>query len=213
MRLLLATTNPDKVREIRALLDGAPVVLCSLADLPPVAEPEETGGTFAENARLKADAYDRHARASGVIPEPFLTVAEDSGLVVDAMDGEPGVYSARFVRSDASYPERFAEIYRRLGERPDAPRTARFVCALAVVDGGGSVFETEGVVEGEIAPAPSGAAGFGYDPIFHYPPYGRTLAEVTQAEKLAVAHRGRAFRELRDWIVRGGPAQLRATRV
>lgn len=212
-RLLLATTNPDKVREIRALLDGAPIVLHSLAELPPTAEPEETGVTFAENARLKAAAYDRHARVSGTLVEPFLTVAEDSGLEVDAMDREPGVYSARFVRPDASYPERFAEIYRRLAARPDAPRTARFVCAVAIVDGAGPVFETAGVVEGEIAPKPGGTAGFGYDPIFYFPAYGRTLAEVTQAEKLAVAHRGRAFREVREWLLRGGPAQVRATRV
>jgi XTP/dITP diphosphohydrolase len=193
-RLLLATTNRDKLREIRSLLAGVSVELVSLADLPPVAEPEETGTTFMANARLKALYYAAHGR--------LLTVAEDSGLAIDALQGEPGVYSARFVRPDATYGERFAEIYRRLALAPDAPRSARFVCALAVADGQRIVFETTGVVEGAIAPAPRGTAGFGYDPIFHYPPFGRTLAEVDQQDKLAIAHRGVAFRALADWLTR-----------
>ena len=193
-RLLIATTNPGKLSEIRELLDEVPVVLVSLADLPRVPEPEETGGTFEENARLKARYY---AAATGL-----PTVAEDSGLVVDAMDGAPGVQSARFLGPDASYADRFEEIFRRLAARPDTPRTARFVCALCVVaDAGGEVaFETAKTVEGEIVEAPGGAGGFGYDPIFRYPPYGRTLAEVSQAEKLKVAHRGKAFRALAAWL-------------
>jgi XTP/dITP diphosphohydrolase len=193
-RLLVATTNRDKLREIRALLADAPVELLALADLPPVAEPEETGATFAENARLKARYYAAH---SGM-----LTAAEDSGLAIDALHGEPGVYSARFLRPDASYAERFAEIYRRLTLVPDAPRSARFVCALAVADGEQILFETTGVVEGSITAAPRGTAGFGYDPIFHYPPFGCTLAEVDQPRKLAIAHRGVAFRALSEWLNR-----------
>jgi XTP/dITP diphosphohydrolase len=132
-----------------------------------------------------------------------MTVAEDSGLVVDALDGEPGVRSARFLRPDASYPERFDEIYRRLAQRPDRARTARFVCALAVVSKGNVIYETVGLVDGEIAPAPRGEHGFGYDPIFFYPPYGSTLAEVASGEKLRVAHRGHAFRRLAEWLRRG----------
>ncbi len=128
----------------------------------------------------------------------ILTVAEDSGLAIDSLDGEPGVRSARFLRPDASYPERFAEIFRRMGERPD--RGARFVCALAVVEAGAVVYETGGTVEGEIARAPKGEAGFGYDPIFYYPPYRMTLAEVSSEEKLRVAHRGYAFRRLAPWL-------------
>ena len=201
MRLLIATTNPDKLREIRQLLAGAPVELMSLRDLPPVLEPEETGATFEENARLKARYDASHAAAVAAdLTVGSYTVAEDSGLVVDALDGEPGVRSARFVRPDASYPERFAEIERRLRAHPERPRTARFVCALAVAQGPEVVFETTGTVEGEIVSAPRGAAGFGYDPIFYFPPYGRTLAEVTAAEKLAVAHRGHAFRALVRWL-------------
>lgn len=199
MRILVATTNPHKLREIRGLLAGTAVELTSLADLPPIAEPEETGETFAENARLKALYYDRHRAAAGA--PAALTVAEDSGLVVDALGGEPGVRSARFLGADASYQSRFDEILRRLGG--GQPRTARFVCALCAVRDGTVVFETEGRVEGEIAHAPGGQAGFGYDPIFFFPPFGSTLAEVTEEEKLRVAHRGEAFRALGRWLTGG----------
>jgi XTP/dITP diphosphohydrolase len=196
MRLLIATTNRDKIREIRSLLAGAPAELITLADLAPVAEPEETGDTFEDNARLKARYYAKHSEA--------LTVAEDSGLVIDALNGEPGVKSARFLRPDASYPERFAAIFERLARHPDRPRTARFVCALSVVQGDAIAFETTATVEGVIAPAPVGRRGFGYDPIFYYPPYGATLAEVGEEDKLAVAHRGKAFRALARWILEAG---------
>jgi XTP/dITP diphosphohydrolase len=199
-RLVIATSNPHKLEEIRTLLPGVPLVL--LAELPRVAEPEETGGTFEENAALKALYYDRqlqpHVRRQGLAPA--LVVAEDSGFLVDGLGGEPGVRSARFVGPDASYPERFAEIYRRLAEQPDAPRSARFVCALVVAADGAVMFRTTAAVEGEVAREPRGTAGFGYDPVFFYPPYGRTLAEVTQQEKLAVAHRGQAFRTLAQWL-------------
>jgi XTP/dITP diphosphohydrolase len=192
MRLLVATTNQDKLREIRLLLSDAPIDLLTLRDLPAIAEPEETGVTFAENALLKARYY---AAAS-----QLMTVAEDSGLVIDALDGEPGVRSARFIRPDASYPERFDAILRRLAEHPERGRAARFLCALAVVEGTRILFETIGRIEGEIAAAPRGARGFGYDPIFYYPPYRATLAEVTEERKLAVAHRGEAFRQFADWL-------------
>ena len=197
MRILVATTNPDKLREIRGLLAGAPVDLRSLADLPAVPEPDETGDTFRDNARLKARYYDRQNPPH--VAEPVLTVAEDSGLVIDGLGGEPGVRSARFLGADATYAQRFDEILRRLGA--DRSRRARFVCALCVVRNGEIVFETEGTVEGEIAAAPSGTAGFGYDPIFYFPPYGSTLADVTEEEKLRVAHRGEAFRAFRSWLV------------
>jgi XTP/dITP diphosphohydrolase len=190
--LLVATTNPGKLREIRTLMSDAPVELLGLSDLPPIEEPEETGETFQENARLKALHYASHTG--------LWTVAEDSGLVIDALDGEPGVLSARFLRLDASYNERFAEIFRRLNARPGQPRTARFVTALACADRGKIVYETTGFIEGEIAESPRGSGGFGYDPIFLYPPYGRTLAEVSQPEKIAVAHRGIAFRTFAEWL-------------
>lgn len=205
MRLLVATTNRDKLREIHAVLDGASIELIGLADLPPIVEPDETGASFAENARLKARYYSQAALTTLRDPS-VLTVAEDSGLVVDALDGEPGVRSARYLRADASYLERFDDIYRRLSELPSRPRTARFVCALAAAQGGSIVFETTGTIEGEISPAPRGSNGFGYDPIFLYPPYGRTLAEVDDEQKMRVAHRGHAFRNLRDWLARSSPS-------
>ena len=202
MRLLVATTNADKLREIRALLRHLPVDILSLRDFGRVPEPDETGVTFAENARLKALHYDATVAQPAAIVQcgPLLTVAEDSGLVVDALDGEPGVRSARFLRPDASYPERFAEIQRRLAARPSVPRTARFVCALAVVHTGTLVYETTGVVEGEIAREARGVRGFGYDPIFFYPPYGQTLGETTDEEKTHVAHRGQAVRQFMRWL-------------
>ena len=189
MRLLLATTNPNKVREIRPVLADADVELLTLADVPPVSEPEETGVTFWENARQKALVY---TRATGLV-----CVAEDSGLVIDALGGEPGVRSARFLGDAVSYAERFAEIYRRLAGVAGGPDTARFVTALAVADGETIVFETETRIEGVVAPAPSGTRGFGYDPIFLYQPLGRTTGEMTDEEKGAVSHRARAFRDLR----------------
>jgi XTP/dITP diphosphohydrolase len=190
--LLVATTNPGKLREIRTLLSDAPVQLLGLSDVPRVEEPEETGETFEDNARLKALYY---SSCTGL-----WTVAEDSGLVIDALGGEPGVRSARFLHPDATYGERFAEIFRRLDAFPAGSRTARFVAALACVADGKVMFETTGVIEGEIADAPRGSGGFGYDPIFLFPPYGRTLAEVTEAEKIAVAHRGVAFRTFARWL-------------
>jgi XTP/dITP diphosphohydrolase len=199
VRLLIATTNRDKLREIHTVLRGTPVELLTLADLPPVEEPDETGATFAENARLKALHYAA-AATRAINDASLLTIAEDSGLVVDALDGEPGVRSARFLRADASYAERFETIYTGLAANPERPRTARFVCALAAVRESTVVFETTGTVEGEISPEPHGTNGFGYDPIFFYPSYGRTLADVNDEEKLRVAHRGQAFRNLAKWL-------------
>lgn len=190
--LLVATTNPGKLREIQQVMSGVAVRLASLADLPPIEEPDETGTTFEENARLKARYYS--ARSG------LWTVAEDSGLVIDALGGEPGVKSARYLGVDATYPERFVDIYRRLDGQPGSPRSARFVAALASVEDGKITYETTGVVEGTIAAAPRGSGGFGYDPIFFYPPYGQTLAEVTEPEKIAIAHRGIAFRRFAEWI-------------
>jgi XTP/dITP diphosphohydrolase len=189
-KLLIATTNPNKVREIRPLLAGADVELLTLKDVPPIQEPEETGLSFWENARIKALAY---AAGSGMI-----AVAEDSGLEVDAMNGEPGIYSARFMGADTPYPDRFTEIFRRI---EGAPRSARFVTGLAVARGRDILFETETSVEGEVAHAAAGEHGFGYDPIFWYPPLGVTTAQLPDHEKAVVSHRARAFRDLRRWLL------------
>jgi XTP/dITP diphosphohydrolase len=186
MSLLIATTNPNKLREIRPLLAGIACELVSLVDIAPIPEPEETGSTFWENARIKALAY---AAGSGLV-----SVAEDSGLVIDAMNGEPGVLSARFMGASMPYPERFKEIFRRID---GGNRAARFVTALAVARGTEMLFETETTVEGEIAREAAGTHGFGYDPIFWYAPLQCTTAQLPDSEKAVISHRARAFRNLR----------------
>ena len=189
VKFLIATTNPNKVREILPLLDGLDVELVTLADFDPIPEPEETGATFWENARIKALAY---ATATGM-----TAIAEDSGLEIDSMGGEPGVYSARFMGVNTSYPDRFVEIFRRLDRHP---RDARFTTALAVARGHEILFETETSVAGEIAHAASGEHGFGYDPIFFYRPFNVTTAQLPDRDKAVISHRARAFRDLRRWL-------------
>ena len=194
--LVIATTNAGKTREIRLALDGLPLRLLNLADFPALEEPEEAGATFAANALAKAAYY------CGRLGAP--TVADDSGLSIDALGGRPGVLSARYPGD--TYAEKFVNLYRELGPHP-RPWTARFICALVLCEqphGTEAVsrvaFSCEAAVEGEILPDPRGTNGFGYDPIFYYPPYGRTLGEVSDAEKLAISHRGVAFRQLRSWL-------------
>jgi len=192
LRLLLATTNKNKIIEIRALLAGLTLELLTLDAFPGVAAPEETGHTFAENARQKASYYARTTRET--------VVAEDSGLEIDALGGAPGVESARFGGVELDYASKFALIEERLHASASPDRTARFVCALALVRESTVLFEARGIVEGKIVLPPRGTGGFGYDPIFYYPPYQRTLAEATREEKTAVSHRGKAFRELRGFL-------------
>ena len=191
--ILIATTNHGKLREIRRILGGLPVALKTLEDFPNLAAPEETGTSFGENARQKAMYY---AAATEMV-----AMAEDSGFEVDALGGDPGIYSARYLREGASYPERFGDIYRRVREGGASDRSARFVCALAVAERDDILFEAEATVEGALAPAPAGANGFGYDPIFLYPPYGKTFGEVSDEEKTAVSHRGQAMRAFRDYLL------------
>jgi XTP/dITP diphosphohydrolase len=188
--LLVATTNPGKVREIRGILAGTPVELVSLEQFPGIVEPEETGATFAENARLKALYYNEKTG--------LAAVADDSGLVIDALDGAPGIHSARW--HGDHYPTKFAVIYRELKARGLDTSPARFVAHIALADDGRVTFEATGTVEGRIAAEPRGTRGFGYDPIFFYPPYGCTLAEVEGDRKAAVSHRGKAFRQLGGWL-------------
>jgi XTP/dITP diphosphohydrolase len=187
--LLIATSNPHKLKEVLALLGDLPINMKTLKDFPDVKIAEETGTTFQENAREKALYY---AKASGL-----LTMAEDSGFEVDALDCQPGIYSARYLRPDATYPDRFAAIYSALQKRKVKTSAARFVCALALASGRKIAFEAKGVVEGQLAAQPAGDGGFGYDPIFCYSPYGKTFAEVSPKEKAAVSHRGEALRALR----------------
>ena len=174
------------------LLGGLQIELKTLADFPNAPIADETGSTFVENARQKALHY---AALSGL-----PTVAEDSGFEVDALDGAPGVHSARYLGEDATYPERFAEMYKAMRQRGRDDSTVRFVCALTLASANKILFVTTGVVEGRLAREPAGDEGFGYDPIFFYPPYGRTLGQVSTAEKSAISHRGKAFAALRDFL-------------
>jgi len=190
MTLVVATTNPGKIREITAILQGAPVDLRTLADFPPIAEPDETGATFAENARLKALYYSQTLE--------LPCVADDSGIEIAALGNHPGIHSARWEGTD--YSVKFARIRELLREQGLATSAARFVCRVALAERARIVFESEGMIEGQIAPEPRGEHGFGYDPIFFYPPYGSTLGEASPSDKLAVSHRGQAFRRFRRWL-------------
>lgn len=198
MKLVVATTNPGKLREIADIL--SPVVgsgpgqieLLTLRDFPAVVEPEETGATFADNARLKALYY---SEALGV-----PAVADDSGIEIAALDNIPGVHSARWEGTD--YDVKFRRIYELLRERGVTGSAARFVCYIAVAEAGRITYEAEGVVNGEVAPVPRGTNGFGYDPIFYYPPFGCTLAEIDLARKATISHRGLAFAQLRAHLQR-----------
>jgi len=193
--LLIATTNPGKLKEIAGILEGTPVRLLSLNDRPGTVEPDETGTTFAENARLKARYY---SKATGLV-----SVADDSGIEIDALDKAPGIHSARWHGTD--YPTKFRKIQEMFRERGVTGSTARFVCSVAVADGETILFEAKGTVEGEITPEPRGTNGFGYDPIFYYPPFGCTLAELDRERKAEVSHRGKAFRQLREYLVGRDP--------
>jgi XTP/dITP diphosphohydrolase len=189
--LLVATTNAGKLREIAAILAGVPLELLTLRDVAQVPEPEETGATFGENARLKARYY---SEATGL-----LSVADDSGLEIEALDNAPGVHSARWHGSD--YAVKFRVIQELLQARNASGSRARFVCHVAVALRDEILFEAEGIVDGVIVPEPRGENGFGYDPIFFYPPLGRTLAELDSVEKSTVSHRGKAFKALRDHLL------------
>ena len=183
--IMIATSNAHKVEEFREMLEPLGIQVRSLLDLEEKVEIEETGTTFEENAMIKALSV--HERLG--IP----VISDDSGLEVDAMNKAPGVYSARFLGYDTPYEEKNQYI---MDQVKGKTRTARYVCAIAYVeeDGAGHVFT--GVVEGEIADHARGEKGFGYDPIFYYPPYGATLAEVSEEKKNAISHRGRALAQL-----------------
>ena len=190
--ILIATQNRDKLREIEGLIAGLPYRFLIPKDVGIEESPEETETTFLGNARLKAHHY---AKLSGL-----AAVADDSGLSIDAMNGEPGVYSSRFCGESATYPQRFEEIWRRLRDVPPDLRAAHFTCAAVMVVSGNVVFETEQHVNGLIASTPRGLNGFGYDPIFFHPPSGCTTAELPREMKDAISHRGQAFKKLRGFL-------------
>jgi XTP/dITP diphosphohydrolase len=184
--LLIATTNPHKVREFQEILAGLPYALLTPADLGLALDVAETGTTFAENATLKAVAWADAAN--------MLALADDSGLEIDALDGEPGIFSARWAGTDVTYEERFRILLARLEDIPAERRTARYRAAIAIAEPapGGLVGVAEGTLEGQIAFAPAGSGGFGYDPIFYVPEQQRTVGQMSAEEKHRISHRARA---------------------
>ena len=190
--LLLASQNRGKLAEMRVLVEGLAFRVLSPVDLGILDSPEETGTSFSENAVLKALHY---SRLSGV-----LTVADDSGLSVAALGGAPGLFSSRFGGEGASDLDRNTLLLARLDGVPEADRGARFTCAVAVAREGAVLFQALETVEGKIDRALSGASGFGYDPLFFFPPLGRTFGEIPRAEKDRVSHRGKAFARLRAFL-------------
>lgn len=193
---MMATRNRGKLRELEVLLAGIPVELLTLEDLPGMPEVEETGETFLENATLKAVMI---AQASGI-----LTLADDSGLVVDALGGRPGVYSARFAGEKADDWQNNMKLLRLLKGVSPERRTARFVSSIAVAEPNGRrVCSAEGRCEGVILEEMRGTGGFGYDPLFYIPELGKTMAELTMEEKNQVSHRGKAFRNIARLLRQG----------
>lgn len=191
MKLILATNNQNKVREIRTMLQELPYEVCSQKEAGYVLDVEETGTTFAENAALKAKALWNAAKAAG---ECCLTLADDSGLCVDALHGAPGVYSSRYAGENATDADRNAKLLRELENVPAAERTAKFVCDMVLILPDGTEILCEGTVSGSIGFAPQGDNGFGYDPLFYVG--NRSFAEFSAEEKNAVSHRKRALEQV-----------------
>ncbi|KPJ78518.1 MAG: hypothetical protein AMJ54_03315 [Deltaproteobacteria bacterium SG8_13] len=202
--LVIATRNSGKAAEIKDLLRGFSVEIRSLADFGPIPEAEENGETFEENAYLKASLT---ARVLGM-----TAMADDSGLVVEALDGAPGVHSARFAGPEATDRDRCEIILQKM--RGITDRRASFQCVLSIAVPTGAALTYSGHCEGRISEKPAGENGFGYDPIFYYPPLRRTFAQLTREEKNRVSHRGRALEELKQefhkvlvWIDQQTPRQ------
>ncbi len=193
-RLLIATKNAGKAAEFRQLLEGCGWEIVTPAELGLNVQAEETGQTYAETATIKAVEY---AQASGLV-----TLADDSGLEVDALGGRPGPLSARYAGPDRTDQERVQALLQELDGVPDQRRTARFRAVIAIAEPGGTVELVEGTVEGRITHEPRGESGFGYDPIFLLPVRGMTTAELPPDEKNAVSHRGAAAREARGVLER-----------
>lgn len=183
--LVLATLNPHKGRELVALLGAVPFQIKLLSEFPDARLPEETGQTYAENALVKARTA---ARLTGA-----LALGDDSGLEVDALGGAPGLHTARFGGPGLTDRARWELLLERLRDVPPARRTARFRCVIALAGPARGEQVVDGVVEGVIAAAPRGSGGFGYDPVFFYPPLGRTFGEISDEDKQRVSHRGKAL--------------------
>jgi len=188
--IVVGSRNVGKLKEIQAVLAGLPVRLCSLADFPDAPEVEETGTTFRQNAELKATALADHLDR--------LVLADDSGLEVDTLDGAPGVFSARYAGKHGDDEANNRKLLEAIKDRPDSERAARFRCVIALAEPGRVLLTVEGECEGFVAFEPRGDEGFGYDPVFIYPPVGKTFGELDPAYKNQVSHRGAALSKLRQ---------------
>ncbi|MDD5944103.1 MAG: XTP/dITP diphosphatase [Clostridia bacterium] len=187
-RIIIATSNEGKMKEFRALLSHKDVEIVSMKEAGIDIDIDENGTTFEENAAIKAKTVCDYSGC--------LCLSDDSGLVIDYLGGEPGIYSARYLGHDTPYEEKNRIIIDRLKGVPEENRTARFVCAVAAAFPDGRVLTVKDTFEGRIADEPAGCGGFGYDPIFFFPPAGMTSAEMTAEEKNAVSHRGKALRKM-----------------
>ena len=193
-RIIFATGNEGKMREIRAILEDLKLPVHSMKEAGVNPEIVEDGKTFGENAEIKARAV---WNLTGDI-----VLADDSGLVVDYIEGEPGIYSARYLGEDTSYAVKNQVIIDRLSQAKGSERSARFVCNIAAVLPDGRVLHAEETMEGEIAYAPAGSGGFGYDPILYLPEFAKTSAELTMDEKNQISHRGKALRAVKELLKR-----------
>lgn len=189
-KIIFATGNEGKMREVRMILADLGLPVLSMKEAGVELDIEENGTTFAENAQIKAKAVWEQTGN--------IVLADDSGLVVDYLGGEPGIYSARYLGEDTSYDIKNQVIIDRLADASEEERTARFVSAIAAVLPDGTVLHTEGVIEGLIAHAPAGNGGFGYDPIFYLPEYGMTSAEIPIEKKNEISHRGKALQSMKE---------------
>lgn len=190
MKIIFATGNENKLREIRQITENMGIEIVSMKDAGYYTEVEETGTTFEENAYLKASAIAKKCN--------LPTLADDSGLEIDYLNKEPGIYSSRFMGEDTPYSVKNAELLRRMEGVPDEKRTARFVCAICLVRPDGSSETVKATMEGRVAYKIAGENGFGYDPIFFLPERGCTSAELSPEEKNEISHRGKALRMMRD---------------
>lgn len=189
-KIIFATSNEGKMREIREILKSLGTEILSLKEAGVHADIVEDGETFEANAVIKAKAVWKET--GGIV------LADDSGLEIDYLNGEPGVYSARYMGENTSYEIKNWNLIHRLDGVPEEKRTARFVCVIAAVLPDGSLLTTRGTMEGHIAYEPAGEGGFGYDPILMLPEYGKTSAEITMEEKNLISHRGKALRAMKD---------------
>ena len=194
-KIIFATGNAGKMKEIREIMEDLQIPVLSMKEAGLEAEIVEDGTTFEENAVIKAKAI---AGLSKCRNEDVVVLADDSGLEIDYLNKEPGVYSARYMGEDTSYRIKNQNLIERLEGVPDEQRTARFVCAIVAVLPDGRVVTTRGVIEGKIGYEERGTNGFGYDPIFYLPDMSRSTAELTPEEKNAVSHRGNALRLMKE---------------